>query len=103
MSDNGSGENISKYLALNTKNEKIEVTVRKCDHCNEMVPIVEICSGCKTAYKHTNTVENPDTGFIHFVYECSGCPPDKRKAQKIIKIYDGNDRVSSDNLIKDFL
>lgn len=92
--------------AINTKNEVINVMVRKCHHCNEIVPIVGICSDCNTDYEHKNTVENPDTGFIHFVYECSGCPPEKRKAQKIIKINDGNirdNRESRDDLIKNFL
>lgn len=89
--------------AINPKNEVINVTVRKCHHCNEIVPIVGICSDCNTLYEHKNTVENPDTGFIHFVYECSGCPPAKRKAQKIIKINDGANRNSRDDLIKNFL
>jgi hypothetical protein len=89
--------------AINTKNEVINVIVRKCHHCNEIVPKVGICSDCSTEYEHTNTVENPETGFIHFVYECSGCPPAKRKAQKIIKINDGNNRESRDDLIKNFL
>jgi len=89
--------------AINTKNEVIDVVVRKCHHCNEIVPIVGVCSDCKTEYEHINTVENLQTGFIHFVYECSGCPPVKRKAQKIIKINDGNNRKSSDELMKNFL
>jgi len=89
--------------AINTKNEVINVIVRKCHHCNEIVPKVGICQDCNTEYEHKNTVENPETGFIHFVYECSGCPPAKRKAQKIIKINDGNNRNSRDDLIKNFL
>lgn len=89
--------------AINTKNEVIDVIVRKCPHCNEMVPKVGMCSDCKTEYEHKNTVENPDTGFIHFIYECSGCPPANRKAQKIIKINDGNNKNSRDDLIKNFL
>ena len=89
--------------AINTKNEVINVVVRKCHHCNEIVPIVGMCSDCGAEYEHKNTVENPETGFIHFIYECSGCPPAKRKAQKIIKINDGNNRNSRDDLIKNFL
>jgi len=89
--------------AINTKNEVINVLVRKCHHCNEIVPIVGMCSDCGAEYEHKNTVENPETGFIHFIYECSGCPPAKRKAQKIIKINDGNNRQSNDDLIKNFL
>ena len=94
-----------EYLlsAINTKNEPINVLVRKCHHCNEIVPIVGMCSDCSTEYEHKNTVENPETGFIHFIYECSGCPPAKRKAQKIIKINDGNNRKSKDELMKNFL
>src|SRR5659263_160599 len=89
--------------AINTKNEVIEVVVRKCSHCNEMVPKVGICSECNTEYEHKNTVENPETGFIHFIYECLSCPPAKRKAQKIIKINDGNSRKTSDDLITNLL
>lgn len=89
--------------AINVKNEVIDVVVRKCDHCNEIIPKVGICSDCSTKYEHKNTVENPDTGFLHFIYECSGCPPAKRKAQKIIKINDGNGKTSKDDLIKNFL
>lgn len=89
--------------ALNTKNELIAVVVRKCNHCDEIVPKVGECSDCKTPYEHENTVENPETGFIHFIYECSGCPPAKRKAQKIIKINDCNGRKSTDELMKNFL
>lgn len=90
--------------AINTKNEVIDVVIRKCSHCNENVPRVEDCPDCKTEYMHTKTVENPDTGFIHFIYECSGCPPEKRRAQKILKVNDGNSNNNSrDDLIKNFL
>jgi hypothetical protein len=90
--------------AINTKNEVIEVTVVRCDHCNENIPLVGTCPDCKTPYEHTRTVENPETGFIHFVYECSGCPSGKRKAQKIIRINDGNSNTNTrDDLIKNFL
>jgi hypothetical protein len=89
--------------ATNTKNECIDVVVQKCHHCNEIVPKVGACSDCNTEYEHINTVENPETGFIHFIYECSGCPPAKRRAQKIVKINDGNNRKTSDDLITNFL
>jgi len=93
-----------KVSAINTKNEVIDVIVRKCDHCNENVPTVGSCPDCNTEYMHTRTVENPGTGFIHFIYECSGCPPGKRKAQKVIKINDGNSsKGTRDDLIKSFL
>lgn len=82
-----------KLFAINTKNEPIEVYVERCGHCNENVPKVGICSDCKTEYAHIKTVENPETGFIHYIYECSGCPPEKRKAQKILKVGDDNDAV----------
>ncbi|GFO95848.1 hypothetical protein ig2599ANME_0029 [groundwater metagenome] len=85
--------------AINTNNEVIDVVVRKCGHCNEIVPKVGICQDCNTEYCHKNTVENPETGFIHFIYECSGCPPAKRRAQKIIKINDGNNNNSTVNSI----
>ncbi len=99
----GNCDNEYSLSAINTKNEIINVVVRKCPHCNEIVPKVGMCIDCQTEYEHKNTVENPDTGFIHFVYECSGCPTAKRKAQKIIKINDGNNRNSRDDLIKNFL
>ncbi len=98
--------NSDEYIvsAINTKNEVIDVVVCKCDHCNENVPKVGTCPDCKTTYEHTKTVENPETGFIHFIYECSGCPPGKRKAQKIIRINDGNSSKNTrDDLIKNFL
>lgn len=90
--------------ALNTKNEVIDVTVSKCEHCNEIVPVVGICGDCDTTYVHKHTLENPDTGFIHFIYECEGCPPDKRKAQKTIKVNEGNGRTeSTDTIVNSFL
>jgi hypothetical protein len=90
--------------AINTKNEIIDVVVTRCRHCNENVPVVGTCPDCRTEYEHVKTVENPDTGFIHFVYECSECPPGKRKAQKIIRINDGNSNTSTrDDLTKNFL
>ncbi len=89
-----------KLSAVNTKNEIIDVVVSRCSHCNENIPKVGTCPDCNTAYEHMNTIENPDTGFIHFIYECSGCPPGKRKAQKIIKINDG---ASSNKNTRDYL
>ncbi|MBU4301013.1 MAG: hypothetical protein KKB09_07410 [Nanoarchaeota archaeon] len=90
--------------ALNTKNELIDVIVSKCKHCDETVPVVGICPDCRTVYEHVKTVENPETGFIHFVYECLLCPPGKRKAQKIIRVTDGNSNANTrDDLIKNFL
>ena len=77
--------------AFNSSNEIIDVLVGRCKgHCDEIIPRVGICADCNTEYMHVNTVENPETGFIHFVYECSGCPPAKRKAQKVIRITDGD-------------
>ncbi len=91
--------------AITTRNEAIKVVVCKCGHCNEIVPKVGMCPECNTVYEHKNTVENPETGFIHFIYECSGCPPAKRKAQKIIKIIDGADptaKTKREDIIKSF-
>ncbi len=90
--------------AVNTSNEVMDVVVCKCGHCSEIVPKVGLCPDCNTVYMHTKTVENPETGFIHFIYECSGCPPAKRKAQKIIRINDGNgsSKNAKDSLIKSF-
>lgn len=90
--------------AINTKNEIIDVVVHKCSHCDENIPKVGYCPDCNTLYEHKNTVENPGTGFIHYVFECSGCPPAKRKAQKIFKVNDGSsNKTSRDELIKNFL
>lgn len=95
-------EYTDKRSALNAKNEVIEVYFKKCSHCTEDVLVVGPCPDCNTEYDHVKTVENPETGFIHFVYACSGCPPEKRKAQKIIKIYEPP-RKSTDELMKNFL
>jgi len=93
-----------KISAINTRNEYISVLVWKCPHCNELVPKVGICNDCKTEYVHKSTFENHETGYIHYLYECSGCPPDKRKAQKVIKIDEGNNKKSKrDDLMRDFL
>jgi len=90
--------------ALNTNNVVIDVTVSMCEHCNEIIPVVGTCDDCGTAYVHKRTLENPDTGFIHFIYECEGCPPDKSKAQKIIKVNEGNGRTeSTDRIVNSFL
>lgn len=88
--------------ATNSKNEVIDVVICKCQHCDEMVPKVGTCPDCNTVYEHKNTVENPETGYLHFIYECSGCPPGNRKAQKIIKINEGGGSSKSDDLIKSF-
>lgn len=98
---------LDEYIvsAINIKNEVIDVTIRKCGHCNEMVPKVGSCPDCNTEYIHMNTVENPETGFIHFIYECLGCPPSRRRAQKVIKINEGNsskDDITTRDLRKGF-
>lgn len=98
---------LDEYIvsAINIKNEAIDVKICKCGHCNEMVPKVGRCSECNTEYIHVNTVENPETGFMHFIYECSGCPPSRRRAQKVIKINEGNsskDDITTRDLRKGF-
>ncbi len=93
--------------AVNTRNELIEVTIHQCPHCEENIPKVGICTSCGTPYKHLKTFEDFETGFIHYIYECQGCPPDKRMGQKIIKFTDngsGRDStLTSDELVEDFL
>ena len=75
-----------KVSALNTKNNLVEVTIHECLHCRELIPKVDDCPNCGTAYNHMDTVENFETGFLHYIYECSGCPDDERSAQKILKL-----------------
>ena len=74
-----------KLTALNTQNHLIDIIVHECQHCHELVPKVGNCPLCGTAYNHLQTIENFQTGFLHYIYECSGCPEDRRKAQKVIK------------------
>lgn len=95
-----------KLTALNTSNNIVEVMVQECDHCKELVPKVEDCPSCGTAYNHLDTVENLKTGFLHYVYECSGCPENERKAQKVLKITEVVDDTRLNirkNLADDFL
>ncbi|NIA03189.1 MAG: hypothetical protein GWP12_01420 [Nitrospirae bacterium] len=35
---------------------------------------------------HLKTVEDFKTGFLHYIFECSGCPEAKRTARKILKL-----------------
>lgn len=85
-----------KLTVIDTKNTRKEISFCECQHCKEMVPDVGVCEECNTPYDHVNTIENFDTGFIHYVYECSGCPEDGRKAQKIIKLIEEAGKSKTD-------
>jgi len=95
-----------KLTVLNARNDLIDIVVHECEHCHELIPKVGDCPECGTAYNHLKTVENFKTGFLHYIYECSGCPEDKRKAQKTIKLIDVVDENRLNirkNLADDFL
>jgi len=94
-----------KLTALNTSNDIVEVMVHECLHCRELVPKVGVCPACNTPYTHLSTVENFETGFLHYIYEC-GCPAGERKTQKILKITEVVDESRINvrkNLADDFL
>jgi hypothetical protein len=74
-----------KLTAIDRNNNIQEVWVYECQDCCELVPKVGSCPACGTPYNHLNTFEDFRTGFLHYIYECSGCPEDQRKAQKVIK------------------
>jgi len=95
-----------KITALNKDNEPIEVVIQECPHCKESIPKVGNCPECNTPLKHLITVENFNTGYTHFVYECAGCPPKERRTQKIIKMIDVVDEARINlrkNLADEFL
>lgn len=94
-----------KLTALNTDNNIVEITVHECPLCKELVPRVENCPRCGAAYTHLNTFENFKTGYLHYIYECC-CPPEERKAQKVLKITEVVDESRLNirkNLADDFL
>ncbi len=94
-----------KLTALNTDNNIVEIMVQECPLCSELIPKVGDCTRCGAAYTHLNTVENFKTGYLHYIYEC-GCPPEQRKAQKILKITEIVDESRINirkNLADDFL
>lgn len=80
---------IRKLTVLDSKNTRVEIPFYECNHCNELIPDVGDCRDCGTSYDHQKTVDNFNTGFLHYIYECSGCPEDQRTAQKIIKFPHG--------------
>ncbi len=95
-----------KLTAVDRYNKVIEVIVHECLDCRELVPKVGDCPQCGTAYKHTRTVEDFKTGFLHYIFECNGCPAEERKAQKIIKFTEVVDESRLNirkNLADDFL
>ncbi|MCZ7393433.1 MAG: hypothetical protein ABOK23_08445 [Candidatus Methanoperedens sp.] len=94
-----------KLTALNTDNKIVEIMVHECPLCSELIPEVGICHACNTPYTHLNTVENFKTGYLHYIYECA-CPPEQRRAQKILKITEVVDDSRLNirkNLADDFL
>jgi hypothetical protein len=91
---------------LDSSNNTMEIPFYECQHCRQMIPKVDECKDCGCPYSHLTTVENFETGCLHFIYECSGCPEDKRKAQKIIKIIEDIHKSKSNrakDLADDFL
>ncbi|HIH44537.1 MAG TPA: hypothetical protein HA257_05525 [Candidatus Methanoperedenaceae archaeon] len=74
-----------RISAINIRNEPIEVLIHSCPHCSEAIPKIGECPECMTQFVHMDTFEDFKTGFIHYIYECNGCPPDRRKARKVIK------------------
>ena len=94
-----------KITALNKDNNIVEIVVHECLHCSELIPKVENCPNCGAPYIHQNTIENFRTGYLHYIYEC-GCPPEQRRAQKILKITEVVDESRINirkNLADDFL
>ncbi len=99
-------KNEFRLTAVDRFNNVQNVLVHECPDCRELVPKVGDCPRCGTAYHHIRTVEDFKTGFLHYVYECSGCPEEERKAQKIIKfteIVDEKRLNVRKNLVDDFL
>jgi len=95
-----------KLTAVDRYNNVIEVLVHECLDCKELVPVVGNCPQCGEPYNHIRTVEDFKTGFLHYIYECSGCPVEERRAQKVIKLTEIVDekRLSvRQNLVDDFL
>ncbi|MCZ7357591.1 MAG: hypothetical protein O8C66_12185 [Candidatus Methanoperedens sp.] len=95
-----------KLTAVDRFNKVIDVMVHECQDCRELVPNVGNCPNCGMAYTHVKTVEDFKTGFLHYIYECSGCPAEERKAQKVIKFTDVVDESRLNirkNLADDFL
>ena len=78
----------NKLKVLDSNNVIVEIPIHECQHCMQMIPTVGDCPECGDAYTHLTTVENFKTGCLHYIYECSGCPENERRAQKIIKITD---------------
>ncbi|MDF1498078.1 MAG: hypothetical protein P1P85_01820 [Patescibacteria group bacterium] len=99
------GSNRSSIVVTSNKNKVENIWFKKCNHCQEKIPDVGACSECGTDYIHIHTVENYETGFLHFIYTCSGCAEDQRKAQKVVKINNGNGDATNKvyELVKDFL
>lgn len=91
--DNGGAKNTEKeskskeqLLWFETKGgERVKVECIECTHCKEIIPKVGTCADCQTQYEHWKTIEEEETGFLHFIYRCSGCIGDAQKAQKILK------------------
>ena len=95
-----------KLTAIDKYENVMTVFVHECPECSELVPVVGNCPMCGTSYAHTRTIEDFKTGFLHYIYECGGCPEKERKAQKVIKfteLVDENRLNVRKNLVDDFL
>ncbi|MBU4338317.1 hypothetical protein KKD57_02035 [Patescibacteria group bacterium] len=79
-------QNRSQTLLFeNKEGEQIKVKCDECERCKQVVPKVGTCSDCGTEYQHWKTVEDGKTGFLYFLYKCSGCREDMQKAKRILR------------------
>jgi hypothetical protein len=95
-----------RLTAIDRYNNVMQVLVHECPECSELVPMVGECQRCGTSYAHVNTVEDFTTGFLHYIYECSGCPEEEKKARKVVKFTEVVDETRLNvkkNLVDDFL
>lgn len=82
------------FTVLDSKKNKVEIPFHECDHCSQLIPIVGDCKDCGTSYKHLKTVEDFRTGFLHYIFECSGCPEGERTARKVINFKEDVEKLA---------
>lgn len=71
-----------KIVAIGPDGNMIEIPAYFCPKCEQYVPVVEDCSNCGGPHTHIYTKDEHEKNLVHYVYECNGCPPGKRKAKK---------------------
>lgn len=86
-------KNERNFTVLDSKKNRVEIPFYECEHCNQSIPDVGDCKDCGTSYKHLKTVEDFKTGFLHYIFECSGCPEAERTARKIIKFKEDEEKI----------